>query len=332
MGTPLSFVVLSWVNAWASQAFSSSRHHGDDGVGRSPVGADAFSDESAFQLTDYDCAVSAIGGSLNRPKTFRSSTSWTMCEVLGVRTRENESGMAVFVAPPCPAPGLKAPVLAESRCGNRYLKRQERVMKTLFPWLVKDPRLHLPAEIGGLGYLGRGLAVSRGLRARLGALVSRDPTFEQASGLNCKAPFREGGLYPRPLVRAYRPQEYWQATKLVQQEMSTIRDPDGERVTVAQLAIYGSMLTEQELRFIQDGKKVRRRRDGGRPERTRTTTVFRSLKLLPARRLSRWGGIGSLRKWAAKAKALTVTVVEDVASEIRDRIPDTTQGRQDPVW
>jgi len=50
MGTPLSFVVLSWVNSWATDAFSASVTHGDDAVGLSTV-------EASEQSLDYALAV-----------------------------------------------------------------------------------------------------------------------------------------------------------------------------------------------------------------------------------------------------------------------------------
>lgn len=304
MGTPLSFVVLSWVNAWASQAFDSARHHGDDCAGRSSLS------DSTEQLKDYSIAVGAVGAELNHQKTFTSS-SWTMCEVLSVPTKKTKSGMVVFVAPPCPPPGLKAPVAAESRCGSRYLKRQERVMKTLFPWVIKDARLRLPVEIGGLGYLGRGLNCSKGLRARLGALVSREPTVALSTKLQAKAPFREAGLYPRPWVQSVEPREYWAAKRAVA-SWGPFTSETGETVPLRSLVIFESMLVESELRSQKEGQ-IRRRRDGGRPERTKSGAVFRSLGVRPAKPLTKFGGIAALKKWADKVKALSVTVPEDIA-------------------
>jgi hypothetical protein len=323
MGTPLSFVVLSWVNAWASQAFDSARHHGDDCAGRSRLA------DSTAQLSEYSTAVSSIGAELNHRKTFTSPT-WTMCEVVAVPHKTAKDGTAVFIAPPCPPPGLEAPVVAESRCGNRYLKRQERVMKTLFPWLIKDARLHLPAEIGGLGYMGRGLACGAGLRARLGALVSREPGVGLSAALQAKAPFREAGLYPRPLVAAVHPKEYWAAKRRVA-AWGPLTSEDGQLVPLRSLVVFESMLVESELLSLSTGK-VRRRRDGGRPERTKSGALFRALRVRPAKPLTKFGGIISLKAWTDKVKALSVRVPEDVASEIRDRIPDTAQGFPSPAW
>jgi hypothetical protein len=315
MGTPLSFVVLSWVSAWASQAFRSSRHHGDDCAGRSRLS------DSRDELEDYSIAVAAVGAELNVSKTFTSPAMWTMCEVLGVPRAKSEGGMAVFVAPPCPPPGLKAPVVAESRCGNRFLKRQERVMKTLFPWVLKDARLHLPVEIGGLGYTGRGLAVGSGLRARLGALVSRDPGVGLASKLLGKAPFREGGLFPRPLVPVVEPPVYWAAVKTVK-SFGPFTAEEGTEVPLSSLVAFESMLVREQVRFSM-GDRVKRKRDAGRPERAKAGSVFRALRVTPARPLTKYGGLSSLQAWSLKIKTLRVTVPEDIASEIRDRIPDT---------
>jgi len=324
MGTPLSFIVLSWMNAWASQAFRWARHHGDDCAGRSQLS------HSQGELADYANAVGAVGAELNVKKTF-TGPLWTMCEVFSNPRQRAEGGMEVCVVPPCPPPGLKAPVAAESRCGNRFLKRQERTMRTLFPWCVKDARLHMPVELGGLGYLGRGLAMGAGLRARLGFLVKQEPEVGLSTKLLGKAPFREAGLYPRPLVQAVQPKEYWRAKRAVQ-AFGPLTSEEGETVPLRNLVAFESMLVESELRS-QSGGQIRRRRDAGRPERARGKAVFRALKVaVSCRPLHKWGGISKLKRWTDRVNALPVTVFPDVASEIRDRIPDTTQGQPGPAW
>lgn len=304
MGTPLSFVVLSWLNAFATDAFSSSRHHGDDAVGRA---------DDSEEITDYSIAVAAIGASLNLTKTFTSPHSWTMCEVL-YGTRQGQRKGSIFVPPPCPAPGLKAPVAAESRCDNRYLKRQERVMKALFPWITKDPRLHLPVEVGGLGYLGRGLAVGVGVRCRLAALVSRGADWLIARNLHAKRAFREGGLYPKSLISTPRqPADYWK----LRREMEPLVDPvGGVEVPAEQLIAYENRLVESTYRLMH-GDALRRVRDSGRPVRTKAKTLFRQRTVTNVPPLRKWGGIMALRRWAERLKDLPVKVFADVALEIR---------------
>jgi len=315
MGTPLSFIVLSWVNAWATSAFTHARHHGDDAVGRSL---------HSYELDEYQQAIELVGGGVNRAKTFISSSGWTMCEV-AAWPGEDGAETDVFVPPPCPPPGLQAPVAAESRCGDLYLRRQERVMRTLFPWCHRDPRLRLPSAVGGLGYTGRGLAVPRSLRVRLGTLVSRGPDYLVARGVAGKTPFKEEGLYPRPLVPVpSRPRSYHAARRLVASD--PLEDPEGVPVPVTSLVIFENMLIESQYRLIE-GDKFKRRWGGDRPERTRSKSLFRRLgdgcRLAPP--LSRRHGVGAINRWAAKLDGMTVRVFDDVASEIRDCIPDPSQ-------
>jgi hypothetical protein len=314
MGTPLSFVVLSWLNAWATSAFESARHHGDDAVGRA---------RHSYELDEYELGISLIGGRLNRAKTFVSSSGWTMCEVAAWPRKNTRHGTAVFVPPPCPPPGLRAPVAADNRVGPRFLRRQERVMRTLFPWCARDPRLRLPACVGGLGYTGRGLAVPASVRSRLALLVSSGTDYLVARNLYGKKPFREGGLYPRPLVpEPSRSREYHLARRLVAQD--PLEDPSGVPVTVEQLVTFESMLVESQY-VLMAGDKLRRRRDAGRPGKTKSNALFRRSDSRRIRPLTVAHGLSSLERWAAKLRNLTVRVFEDVASEIRDRIPDPTQ-------
>jgi len=231
----------------------------------------------------------------------------------------------VFVPPPCPPPGLEAPVVAESRCGSLYLRRQERVMRTLFPWCARDPRLRLPSAVGGLGYTGRGLAVPRSVRRRLGTLVSKGVDYLCARGVVGKAPFKEEGLYPRPLVPVpSRPRSYHTARRLVAQD--PLEDPSGEPVPVSSLVIFENMLIESQYRLIE-GDKFKRRWGGNRPERTKSKSLFRrpseGCRLAPP--LSVRHGLVALERWASKLASMEVRVFEDVASEIRERIPDPSR-------
>lgn len=303
MGTPLSFPVLSWLNAFAMEAFDNSAHHGDDGVGNSP---------HAYAFEEYCTAIEMMGGEVNRKKTFISPACWTMCEVACGPTKCGK-GRNVFVPPPCPPPGLKAPVAAEARCGNRYLRRQERVMKTLFPWIVKDPRLHLPVEVGGLGYLGRGLAVGAGVRSRLGALVSRGVDWLFARSLTSKRPFREEGIYPRPLtLDPAKPAAYWRAKRNVDREQLTCQE-GGTFVTLEELVRFKAMLTESEYR-LSVGDSYKRARATGRPARTKSRALFRRTDKVPiCKPLGKWTGAASLRRFAERCKALPIRVPEDIA-------------------
>jgi hypothetical protein len=318
MGTPLSFVVLSWVSAWAVGRFSRSLTHGDDAVGRHRIGSDA--------LNVYAERVASVGAQLNKGKTFRADHAWTACEVLALPREHAEDRMTLFFPPSIPPPDLRAPVEADPRLENLWLRRMERVMKSRFPWVKCDPRLHLPVEIGGLGYTGRGLAVGRSLRSRLGALVSRGPSAEIGAALIGKKPFREMGLFPHPLIRVPKPRAYWSAAKAVDRELAPL-GADLVSVPLESFETFKCQLIESELRLIE-GEKFRRKRVAGRPDRSKRSTVFRRLGVKPARPLTRSGGLASLRRWALACRQVRVTVDQDIASEIRERIPDPSQPTQ----
>lgn len=305
MGTPLSFVVLSWVNAFATNAFTAARIHGDDAVGL----AMDFNES-----IDYSDVIADLGASLNLTKTFVTPSNWTMCEILGLARQGNGRTGTLFVAPPCPAPGLRAPVPAESRCSDLFLRRQERVMKALFPYVVKDPRLHLPTSVGGLGYTGRGLNVSRSVRQHLGSLVSRGPNITIAKGMTAKRTFREEGLFPRPIISV--PKQPWK----VKRELDSLMSDDGVEVSMEALTIFENRLVESTYR-LTCGDDFRRKRDSGRPERAKGKALFKRLKGKYTRPLGRGKrGILSLEKFALKVKAFKVKVFPDVALEIRDSI------------
>jgi len=312
MGTPLSFVVLSWVNAWATSAFGRAITHGDDAVGRYRPGS--------LELDLYASRVSSVGASLNREKTFKADHSWTACEIFALPREWNEDGISLFYPPSIPPPALRAPVEADQRLENLWLRRMERVMKSRFPWIVKDPRLHLPVQVGGLGYTGRGLAVGVSVRRRLGALVSRGPSAVIAADLIGKKPFREVGLYPRPLCRVVRPGSYWKAVRATEQWFQAGGDT---HVPLESLLSFKSCLIEDEVRLLE-GDKFKRKRVAGRPDRTRKGAVFRRLGVASCRPLTRRWGCSALIRWALLSRESRVTVPEDIASEIRERIPDPT--------
>jgi len=331
MGTPLSFVVLSMINAWSCQAFDHVVVHGDDAVGfAKPVYAFArqLVIPASNALDEYSVAIHSVGGEVNRSKTFVSQSSWTACETLARKTKngKEKNGWDFFIPPPVPSPGLSAPVAAESRTGREYIKRQERVMKTLFPWVVKDARLHLPVEIGGLGYTGRGLRVSKSFRARLGSLVSRGADWLLAKDLCSKSPFRGEGLYPRPLVP--EPRDGRAGYRSVEKQFPTVDEmlvpkDQGFWVPASDLVAHRQALVYNEYRFLC-GYDDKRRRDGGRPTWTKRSAVFKALKrgTKLARPLSVRNGVSSLNAFAVKVKQMTVTVDQGVASQILSRTRD----------
>jgi hypothetical protein len=197
MGTPLSFTVLSWVSAWAAGAFSSSRVRGDDAVG-------ASTSEGVLraQLREYEVALECVGAELNVAKTFVSRGNFTFCEGVGIPATKSGryKRTRFFSVPACPAPGGTRPVVATPLVVRRHCLRQERVAVTLSPWLNRSALFHLPVELGGYGYTGRGLAVSQQVRKRLAYAVSRgfDPLLLPAT----KGEYRGEGLFPRRLEQS----------------------------------------------------------------------------------------------------------------------------------
>jgi hypothetical protein len=288
--------------------------HGDDAVG---IVVDPLC------VDDYSTAVEFTGASLNMTKSFISARCFTFCETWATQchTRNrNKEGVVVFVPPPCPAPGLKAPVAAEQRSTPLYLKRQERVMKTLFPWIVKDPRVRLPVEIGGLGYTGRGLAVSNSVRRRLAYALSKGvPDMATAEMLVGKRPFREGGLYPRTLVPvAKNPPLLYKAMAMV--DKIPYRIDSGIEVPLHQVTAWKAELSERI--FSSLGGQTTKVKVSGRPERTRGK-IFKGTSAPRIRPLSRSGGVGAIRKFVLRVRNQPLIINRIVASQILGRTQDS---------
>nr|WLK77415.1 RNA-dependent RNA polymerase [Suillus luteus narnavirus 7] len=315
MGTPLSFVVLSWVNAWACQAFDTCATHGDDAVGVAT---------SDYQMEEYQIAIEAIGASVNTTKTFVSSHWFTMCEMAGqVVEKGRRTTVIPYYPPSCPAPGLRAPVAAEPRTDCVGLKRSERVMRTLFPWSNRDVRLRLPTEVGGLGYTGRGLAVSKSVRCRLAAACSRRDDKLLAESLSAKRPFREEGLFPKSMVRVpSRPGLFYKAQRAVEQsgDFTILPAGEGELVPLSKLVVEKCKRSEETYLLL--GGDVHRKMDRGRPTRTKRSALFKRKEVPAIRPLSKRYGVQSLRSLAATLRALQVRVDPDIAFEILGRTPN----------
>jgi hypothetical protein len=307
MGTPLSFIILSWVNYLATSAFTSRKHHGDDAVGV------AVSQE---EILGYSGIVSAFGASLNREKTFISRSAWTMCEVASWPNDRKMRRTEVFIPPSCFPPGLKAPLPCEQRTSNKYKNRSERIIKTLFPWIIKDPRLHLPVEIGGLGYTGRGLKVAKSVRSKLGYLISKGSSFELCKSLNAQPPFKEGGLWPKSFtLTPKKPKEYWKSRREVEKEQFLSGSSDGVRVSYEDLTSYKAEITEMYYR-MSVGDQYKKTRTVVRPGKTKAKPLFKLKKIPYCKPLTVRFGVESLRRFAKRCKALTVSVLPDIASEI----------------
>ena len=193
-------------------------------------------------------------------------------------------------------------------------------MKTLFPWLVKDPRLHLPVEVGGFGYIGRGLAVSNLVRRKLAVACSRGCDWLSARSLFSKKPFREESLFPRPYrLEPTKTARFYRIQKDVAKEFGH----GSATVPLEHVEIFRSILVESEYLMWEGPEHLRRVRDAGRPARTKQTPAFRSYGgNLLIRPLGKWSGLNSIRKLRDRLRSMPVPVPEDIASEIRDRIPD----------
>jgi hypothetical protein len=316
MGTPLSFVVLSWINAFATEAFTASVTHGDDAVGYAL---------DPQQIEDYRAVIADMGASVNLTKTFRSQRCFTLCERFYVLRGTTERSPVAFCPPPCPPPGSREPQVASGDQWPLYLRRAERVQKALFPWCSRSPSLRLPTCVGGYGYTGRGLKVSRAVRVRLSAACSRNVP-ELALEVLERQDFREEGLFPRPLVP--RPRDaagYHRFRKGLLADSSFSVGPATGSESDVPFRDFVAWREGEVLRtYLSRGGAVRRVGAGGRPERTKRRALFRKSDLPHCRPLSVAGGVGSLERLAARLDAQRVSVRPDVASIIRGR---TTEER-----
>jgi hypothetical protein len=311
MGTPLSFVVLSWINAFATEAFTASVTHGDDAVGYSL---------SSEELDEYEMAIVDMGGSVNRLKTYASSRGSTLCERAYVHQGTAKGRSVAFCPPPCPPPGIKVPTAAAADQWPLYLRRAERVQKTLFPWLTNSAAARLPTCVGGLGYTGRGLKVSRRVRCTLGAACSTNVDRLVAEVLE-KRTFREEGLFPRPVQPAPRHSgRYYRFRSgfLADSKWKSVGDPMWQE-SVAYADLVGFREGECLRAFLLAGGRMRRVKGAGRPEKTKRRALFRVRAPPNCAPLSVSGGVAALVRLSERLRAQRVRVRPDVASMIRGR-------------
>jgi len=313
MGTPLSFIVLSWVNAWATSAFERSVTHGDDAVGYSwgPHG-----------LEEYSTCIAAVGSAVNLLKTFVSQRSFTLCERHYVLQGTMNTTAVAFCPPPCPPPGVSQPLSASDDQWKLYLRRAERVQKTLFPW-SSNTVLRLPQSVGGLGYTGRGLKVPRKARIRLAAACSRDLP-ELAKEVLEKRQYREEGLFPKPQRVVPRNSRAFYTFRKIYLTMGRFRDVGHDcyedTVLFSDLVAFreGEILNYYLLR----GGRIRQGEARGRPERTKRRALFRS-KVVNCAPLTVSHGLLALERLNERISAQRVRVRPDIASEIRSRTTET---------
>lgn len=305
MGTPLSFPVLSWVNAWASQAFDSYVTHGDDGVG--VVTHD-------FQLDEYETAITAVGGEVNRTKTF-IGPNWTACEIFGRLGQYGTRVSGMHRPPPIPSSEIKAPIVAPP-CDGIYLRRLERVMRTRFPWASRDPRMRLPAAVGGLGYTGRGLSVGVKLRKKLAAACSRVSTLEDFETLCGGRAFRDRGFYPRPfLPRPTDRRGFYLAQKWAEEKLPI---GEGKKVLAKDLVEARCVYAESHYTYWQPLDLVVKK-DGGRSQKRKTSALFKTSFKGDIAPLTVSHGLYALERLVERVKNLEVSVPEEVAQAIRGR-------------
>jgi len=311
MGTPLSFVVLSWINAFATEAFTASVTHGDDAVGYSLC---------SEELDEYEAAIVDMGGSVNRLKTYASSRGFTLCERVYVHQDTAKGRPVAFCPPPCPPPGIKVPTAAAADQWPLYLRRAERVQKTLFPWLTNSASARLPTCVGGLGFTGRGLKVSRRVRTTLGAACSTNVERLVVDVLE-KRTFREKGLFPRLVQQAPRHSgSYYRFRSffLLDSKWMTIGNHEWKD-SVAYADLVGFREGECLRAFSLAGGPMRRVKGAGRPEKTKRRALFRVKPIPRCAPLSVKGGVGALIRLSERLRAQRVRVRPDIASMIRGR-------------
>jgi hypothetical protein len=242
-----------------------------------------------------------------------------MCEVLGAPSASG-SGRAVFVPPPCPVPGACLPSVADPRLGRRYVRRSERVQRTLFPRLRL--RLCLPAEFGGYGYTGRGLALPVSMRKRLALLVSRGLNPSDAERWLGKVPFQEAGLFARPLVQGVpRPGVFYRLRKRLPVVQDYL-DPLGSRkLLLRDLVSSVEELSEHVYRHVHgyEGPRKIVRAGHAKTRRTKPRALFKGTLNESVRPLTRSHGLASLRRLAEVFASTPVRVRDDIPAMIRGR-------------
>ncbi|QJT93769.1 RNA-dependent RNA polymerase [Erysiphe necator associated narnavirus 37] len=308
MGTPLSFVVLSWVNAFATSAFTASVTHGDDAVGYS---------ENSFEFEEYRDCIEAMGASVNLSKTYVSEHSFTLCERMYVPRRKQRKSLA-FCPPSCPVPGGRVPTSAQAELEPHFLNRSERVQKTLFPWITRNPAVRLPTSVGGLGYTGRGLRVSLSVRTRLAAACSRDVKLLAEEALE-RSTFRGEGLFPRSLVPSpRRSAAYFRMRSLLIKGDRRLRmgdEIDQERVLLSDFIVYRERSIVRS--YLTMGGKMGQAKSVGKPEKMRARALFSKSAPKNVKPLSVAHGLKALEKLSVRILSQEVRVRKDVASEIR---------------
>jgi hypothetical protein len=315
MGTPLSFVVLSWINAWAASAFSARRIRGDDAVGWASTDLELRS-----QYLEYRAAIAAVGGRANDAKTFISQDAFTFCETIAL-AHPARRRMAVFRVPSIPGPGIEAPSSLEIGLSRKWQRRAERVVRARFPWVVKDPRLHIPVEFGGFGYLGKGLDVPVPVRKRLAAAVSRRDQADSFAYFGKKA-FRERGAFPRPFAPApVLGKEFMRIEATHTRVVARDNVPQtGRRWQVPARWLAGEVAHRALAQYVAVYGATRRQGVGGRPERTRARP-FRKCKdtWSTCRPLGRHTGVASLARLAAFYRDQSWEVSENFVTTNRRR-------------
>jgi len=311
MGTPLSFVVLSWINAWATEAFERSITHGDDACGYSPFGS--------YAVEEYSECIAAVGASVNRLKTYVSSYGFTLCERYYVLRDTKKHTTVAFCPPPCPPPGVTQPMPASDDMWKSFARRAERVQKTLFPW-CPNTSLRLPQSVGGYGYHGRGLKVPKHARTRLAAACSRDLAVLAKEVLE-RRQYREEGLFPRPLRAVPRNSRAFNQFRAIYLKMGRFRDVGDEKYETTVLFRDLVPFREGEIfaYFALRGGRLRRGEAKGRPERTKRRALFRTKVPPNCKPLTVTHGYKALERLAARLDAQRVRVRPEIASEIRSR-------------
>jgi hypothetical protein len=162
--------------------------------------------------------------------------------------------------------------------------------------------------------------------------TSRGIDYFAVEGLCGSGPWRERGFFPRPIIRAASDRRgFHHSVEHAERILpyTSMGDNNSVEIPALDLVIARMMCAESHYTFWQP-LDLKSRRDGGRPERTKSKTLFKRCPKGAApniKPLSVKHGVAALERLVERCKALKICVSEDVARAIRGRTTRPTDPK-----